>query len=84
MLMATLLRRLDQVSNKKREIFNSYYDQLFANNEQLCSRDTLNLIYSFESIGEAYRKYRKKATTSFFIKRIASEVIYYNVIIFTP
>lgn len=63
-LMATLLGRPDQVSNKKKEIFNSYYDQLFTNNMLLCTEKTVALIKSFDYIGEEYRKYRIKSSTS--------------------
>lgn len=63
-LMATLLGRPDQVSNKKKEIFNSYYDQLFTNNELLCTEKTVDLIISFNVIGEVYRKYRMSSSTS--------------------
>ena len=63
-LMATLLGRPDQVSNKKKEIFDSYYDQLFTNNELLCTEKTVDLIISFNVIGEVYRKYRMSSSTS--------------------
>jgi hypothetical protein len=55
-LMAIILKRPDQISNKKRYIFDSYYDELFVQNEKLCSENTIQLINDFNDIGIAYRQ----------------------------
>ena len=53
----------EQISNKKREIFNSYYDKLFTNNEHLLSKTTIDNILSFRKIEEIYSTLEYKNTT---------------------
>lgn len=53
----------EQISNKKREIFNSYYDKLFTNNESLLSQTTIDNIINFRKIEKIYSVSRYKDTT---------------------
>ncbi len=65
-LMAIILKRPDQISNKKRYIFDTYYDKLFVQNEELCSENTIQLINDFNDIGVTYRQisnYKKYGTS---------------------
>ena len=53
----------EQISNKKREIFNSYYDKLFTNNVNLLSQTTIDNIISFRKIEKIYSASEYKDTT---------------------
>lgn len=44
----------EQISNKKREIFNSYYSKLFTDNESLLSIRTVDLIKKYREIEMSY------------------------------
>ena len=48
--------RPEIATNKKREIFDSLYDELFISNDKLLSEETLNLIFNFQDIESSYRK----------------------------
>lgn len=52
----------EMVSNKKREIFTTWYDKLFANNEKLLSQETVELIYSYREIYKTYKSINKSVT----------------------
>ena len=44
----------EQVSNKKREIFASYYNRLFATNKELLSQKTIESIWAYRKIEAVY------------------------------
>ena len=44
----------EQVSNKKREIFASYYNRLFATNKELLSQKTIDSIWAYRTIETVY------------------------------
>lgn len=50
------------VSNKKREIFTVQYDTLFANNNDLLSIETVNLIRKYKRIFKMYKIVNKSVT----------------------
>ena len=52
----------EQISNKKREIFNSYYNKLFVDNESLLSIRTINLIRKYRDIEMSYINSKFKST----------------------
>lgn len=54
--------RPEMTSNKKREIFGSFYDELFGNNEDLLSNGTVELIHRYFYIRKIYNSLGKKAT----------------------
>lgn len=56
LLLATKLGRPEIATNKKRDIFDSLYDDLFINNENLLSIETVNLILAYQSIDRKYRR----------------------------
>lgn len=66
-LMGQILLAIDgypeQISNKKREIFASYYDKLFASNTKLLSEDTINSIWDYRKIEDIYSKSQFDDTT---------------------
>ncbi|WP_289699135.1 AIPR family protein, partial [Bacteroides acidifaciens] len=47
LLLSTMFGRPEIATNKKREIFDSLYDELFISNDKLLSEETLNLIFNF-------------------------------------
>lgn len=53
----------EQVSNKKREIFASYYDKLFVSNAELLSKDTIDCIMIYRNIETAYSESQYEETT---------------------
>ena len=55
-LLATRLKCPELTSNKKREIFNTYYDKLFVNNPELLSKKTVEYILKYKDIDYAYKK----------------------------
>lgn len=56
LLLSTVLGRPEIATNKKREIFDSLYDELFISNEKLLSDETINLIIDYQTIESYYRK----------------------------
>lgn len=56
LLLSTMLGRPEIATNKKREIFDSLYDELFISNDKLLSKETVNLIYDLQNIESFYRK----------------------------
>ncbi len=56
LLLSTMFGRPEIATNKKREIFDSLYDELFISNDKLLSEETLNLIFNFQDIESSYRK----------------------------
>ena len=59
-LMGQILLALEgypeQVSNKKREIFASYYNKLFVANTKLLSKETIDSIWAYRKIESIYSK----------------------------
>ena len=59
-LMGQILLALEgypeQVSNKKREIFSSYYNKLFVANAKLLSKETIDSIWAYREIESMYSK----------------------------
>lgn len=56
LLLSTMFGRPEIATNKKREIFDSFYDEIFISNEKLLSEEIVNLIFDFQQIESAYRK----------------------------
>lgn len=52
----------EMVSNKKREIFTIQYDNLFANNNDLLSNETIELIKKYRCIYKEYKSVNKTVT----------------------
>lgn len=52
----------EMVSNKKREIFTIQYDNLFANNNDLLSNNTVELIRKYRNIYKEYKSVNKTVT----------------------
>lgn len=52
----------EMVSNKKREIFTIQYDNLFANNNDLLSNNTVELIRKYRKIYKEYKSVNKTVT----------------------
>lgn len=52
----------EMVSNKKREIFTVQYDKLFANNNELLSTNTIELIREYRCIYKEYKSVNKTVT----------------------
>jgi hypothetical protein len=55
-LLATRLKSPELTSNKKREIFNTYYDKLFVENSDLLSKKTVEYILKYKDIDSIYKK----------------------------
>lgn len=55
-LLATRLKSPELTSNKKREIFNTYYDKLFVDNSDLLSKKTVEYILKYKDIDFEYKK----------------------------
>ena len=55
-LLATRLKSPELTSNKKRDIFNAYYDKLFVDNPELLSKKTVDFIFKYKDIDSAYKK----------------------------
>lgn len=55
-LLATRLKSPELTSNKKREIFNTYYDKLFVENSDLLSKKTVEYILKYKDIDSVYKK----------------------------
>lgn len=55
-LLATKGKRPEEASNKKKLIFSDYYDELFTNNQELISNQTVIDINNYLSLRSEYRK----------------------------
>jgi len=55
-LMATVRKRPEETSNKKKEIFTTYYDELFSNNTNLISKDLVDTVVTYHNLKSEYRK----------------------------
>ena len=55
-LLSTKFERPEYASNKKREIFDSYYDTLFTNNQDLISDESAALINLYKESENAYKQ----------------------------
>ena len=53
----------EQVSNKKREIFASYYNKLFVENTKLLSEETIESIFTYRKIEKIYLESQYNDTT---------------------
>lgn len=56
LLLSTMFGRPEIATNKKREIFDTLYDDLFIANDKLLSEETVKLIFYFQDIESFYRK----------------------------
>lgn len=61
-LTAIIRLRPEESSNKKKEIFSTYYDELFTDNKKLISESTIEAVESYHSIRGYYRKKKFKYT----------------------
>lgn len=55
-LTSTIRHRPEESSNKKREIFSTYYDELFTNNANLISQSTIDAVELYHSLKGYYRR----------------------------
>lgn len=75
-ILTSIVRlRPEESSNKKKEIFSTYYDEIFTDNENLISRSTLDAVEQFHSLKGHYRKKRltyteQKAMYVLFMKAV--------------
>ena len=74
-LTSTVRHRPEESSNKKKEIFSTYYDELFTNNENLISQSTIDAVELYHSLKSLYRKKKiqyteQKAMYVLFMKSI--------------
>lgn len=56
LLLSTISGRPEIATNKKKEIFDSLYEELFISNEKLLSKETVDLIFDYQNIESFYRK----------------------------
>lgn len=56
LLLSTRLERPEIATNKKKDIFDSFYDALFISNDHLLSSETVELILEYQNIDSLYRK----------------------------
>lgn len=61
-LTSTVRLRPEESSNKKKEIFSTYYDELFTNNDDLISQGTIDAVELYHSLKSIYRKKRRQYT----------------------
>jgi hypothetical protein len=61
-LTSTIRHRPEESSNKKKEIFSTYYDELFTNNENLISQRTLETVELYHSLKSLYRRKKLQYT----------------------
>ncbi len=61
-LLATKLKSPELTSNRKREIFSTYYDQLFVDNEELLSKRTVDYILKYKEIDSTYKNSEHSGT----------------------
>lgn len=78
-LLATKGKRPEEASNKKKLIFSDYYDELFANNQDLITNQTITNIRIYLSLRNEYRKLNlsysiQKALYVLFILTLKSEM----------
>ncbi len=74
-LTSVVRLRPEESSNKKKEIFSTYYDKLFTDNENLISQSTLDAVELYHSLKSHYRKKRlayteQKAMYVLFMKSV--------------
>ena len=74
-LLAVRLKSPELTSNKKREIFNTYYDQLFVDNRELLSKKTVGYILKYKDIDSAYRSSDFKGTIQKYMYILYLEVM---------
>lgn len=55
-LTSTVRLRPEESSNKKKEIFSTYYDELFTNNENLITQSTIDAVELYHSLKGLYRR----------------------------
>lgn len=58
LLLSTMNKRPEVATNKKKEIFDSLYEELFISNEKLLSKETVDLIFDYQNIESFYRRSR--------------------------
>lgn len=61
-LTSTIRLRPEESSNKKKEIFSTYYDELFTDNENLISQSTLDVVELYHSLKSQYRRKKLQYT----------------------
>lgn len=61
-LTSTIRLRPEESSNKKKEIFSTYYDELFTNNENLISQSTIDAVELYHSLKSYYRRNKLQYT----------------------
>lgn len=61
-LTSTVRLRPEESSNKKKEIFSTYYDELFTNNDDLISQSTIDAVELYHSLKSIYRKRKLQYT----------------------
>lgn len=61
-LMSVVRKRPEESSNKKREIFTTYYDELFTENDNLISDDLIKIVETYHRLKAEYRKSGKQYT----------------------
>ena len=61
-LTSTDRLRPEESSNKKKDIFSTYYDELFTDNENLISKRTIDAVELYHSLKSLYRKKRLQYT----------------------
>ena len=75
-ILTSIVRlRPEESSNKKKEIFSTYYDEIFTDNENLISQSTLDAVEQYHSLKGHYRKKRltyteQKAMYVLFMKAV--------------
>lgn len=75
-ILSSIVRlRPEESSNKKKEIFSTYYDELFTDNENLISQSTIDAVELYHSLKGLYRKKRltyteQKAMYVLFMKSV--------------
>lgn len=75
-ILSSIVRlRPEESSNKKKEIFSTYYDELFTDNENLISQSTIDAVELYHSLKSHYRKKRltyteQKAMYVLFMKAV--------------
>lgn len=74
-LLAAKLKCPELTSNKKREIFSTYYDQLFVDNRELLSKKTVGYILKYKDIDSAYRSSALQGTIQKYMYILYLEVM---------
>ena len=60
-LLSTKFERPEYASNKKREIFDSYYNTIFSSNTGLISEESANFVNMYRESENAYKAAKKSA-----------------------